>query len=771
MFRRSPGFALFCVLILGLGIGAVVSVFGVANALLYQPLPHPHGDQIVRVMNRIPKLGLRNNVSGPNWQDWHDQSNAFAALATYRGGEMALTVNGRGTFAEMYWVSREFLDVFETEPAMGRRMDENSVLISHGFWQQQYGGSPGVIGEKVKINERVYTVAGVMGEKFQFPARAAVWIGDDEKPATQNRTANNFKAVGRLKVPLEAAQAEMDALMDRMRAKYPGEIGGNGVGLAGLKDQLAAPYRDTLWLLFGAAVVLLGIACANVSSVMLARAQARVKEFAVRVSLGASAKHIVWQVVAESLALGAASALVGVMLADWGLQAFRGIVVATMDWRVVLFATVVAVGASVLFSVYPAWRVSRVDPTVALGGAGQKGTVGGGGVWFRRSLAAGQVAMALVLLVGTLLLVRSMNALLDVNLGFDPDKVMVSYTHVPAKELDGHLKATATFREVLRQLREAPEVDKAAAVMGMPMGRYGSDGGYMIAGQPMPKDLNLLPQAGFRIVSPGFFETMRVPLKAGRDFTEDDGYDKQFVAIINETLARRSFPNGDALGKQILCGLDSPKPMTVVGIVGDVRHNGPSKEMEAELYMPYGQHPFFANELQIAVRAKGDPRPVSTTVREVVGRMNPDAAVNSVALESMLDESLASEQLRLKLLWPVAGLALVLAAAGLYGVLSYLVNQRMAEFGLRVALGASRGDIVKLVWREAAVIVVAGFSVGLGLVAVLASSVEKFLFGVKALDAMSVGMAVGALLVATAAAVLVPTRGATTADPLEVLRS
>lgn len=771
MFRRSPAFAGFCILILALGIGAVVSVFGVANALLYKPLPYPHGDQIVRVMNRSPKFGLRNNVSGPNWQDWHDQSSSFAAMATFRGGEIAMSVNNKGTFSEVYFVSKEFLDVFETEPQLGRRMDANSVLISQGFWQQHFGGSQQAIGQSVKIEERIYTVAGVMPAQFQFPAKASVWVADTETPGTQNRTANNFRAVGRLKVPMAVAQEEMNAVMKGMAAKYPGEIGANGVGLIGVQEQAAAPYRETLWLLFAAALLLLLIACANVSSVMLARAQARQREFAVRASLGANNWHIVGQVVRESLLLGLVSAAVGVLLAQWALALVSTTIPAELDWRVVAFASGTAVLASLLFSVYPAWRVTRLDLTGALRAAGQKGTVGHGGAWFRRSLAIGQVALSLLLLTGALMLVRSMDQLLHVPLGFDSNNVLVSYTHVPAKELQGHLVAAQTFREILRELRESPQVDSAAAIMGMPTGRYGSNGGYLIDNQPMPKDHNLMPDAGFRIVSPGFFSAMRIPLRQGRDFAETDTYEGQFVAVINETLAKRSFPGQSPIGHQILCGLDSPKPMTIVGVVGDVRHAGAAKEVEAELYMPYHQHPFYANELQIAVRGKGDVRALSTLVREVANRKNPDSAVSSVLLDSMLEENLAAPRLRSQILTAVAAMALLLAAAGLYGVLSYLVSQRLTEFGLRVALGANSTDIVRLVWREAGWILGGGLTIGLGLVAAFGASMSGFLHGVKPTDPVSIGTAAGVLAFTAILASLLPTRGATKADPLSVLRS
>ncbi len=771
--RRSPGFAAFGVLILGLGIGSVVAIFSLVNALLLKPLPYPRGEQIVRVMTKIPKLGLRNNVSGPNWSDWHDQSKSFAALAHYSGGEMALTVGGKGVFSEIYLVSGEFLDVFEVEPKIGRRMDQRSAVVSHGFWQQHFGGSYSAIGQPLKLNQQIYTIAGVMPEGFQFPAKGSVWILDDRTVSQQNRSANNFRAVARLKegTSLDAAQSEMDAIAARLADQYPGTNKDRDIGVIGVQEQLAAPYKSALTLLFAAASLILLIACANVSSLALARAQGRQCEFAVRASLGASSAVIVWQVILESLLLGLSSGAAGLLIATWALQALAGTLPSEIDWRVAGFAAVTATLASLLFGIYPAWRVSRIDLTSTLKAGGQKGMLGGGSGWFRRSLAIGQVALSLVMLCGSLLLIRSMDRLLRVDMGMDPNHVLVSYMHIPALKLEDHQAATRSFGEILRELRESPQVESASAIMGMPTGKYPSDGGYMIAGHPIPKDLNQLPEAGFRVNTPGFFATMRIPLKRGRDFTESDSYDKPFVAIINETLARRSFANADPIGQQIICGLDDPRPMTVVGVVGDVRHDGLSSQNKAELYMPYHQHPYHANELQLAIRAKGDPRPLAELVREIALRRNPDIAMNSITMESMIAESVAAPRFRSQLLIAMAALALILAAAGLYGVLAYLVSQRFSEFGLRIALGAGRADIVALVWREAGLILGIGFACGLALVAALGATVRSFLFGVEPSDPVSIGLSISVLSIAALLAAMVPTLLATKADPMVALRS
>jgi len=729
MFRRSPAFAAFCVLILGLGIGSIVSIFGVVNALLFTPLPYPNGDKVVRV---------GRNVSGPDWQDWHDKSKSFAAFATFRGGEVAVTVNGRAAFNEVYWVSKEFFDVFEVRPQVGRTLDRNSVLVSHAFARQS-NVQPGAT---LRISQQVYTISGILPELFSFPNKAAVWMEETAVHSSLHRTAYNFKAVGRLKVPLNLAQSEISA------------------ALVPLQQHAAAPYRQTLSLLFGAAVLLLLIACANVSSLILARSQARLREFAVRASLGASSSRIIGQVVLEGLALGLAGAGAGLLFSAWALSAASSIIPATLDWRVASFAVVIAVLSSLLFSIYPAWRVSRVDLTGALRTAGQKGMVGGGSGWFRRSLAAGQVALSLLMLCGSLMLLREMSRLLKVDMGMDPSNVLVSYTHIPADKLEDHLAATRVFSDLLSELRASPQVDSAAAIMGMPTGKYNSNGGYMIAGQPVPKDLNKLPQAGFRINTPGFFSTLRIPIKKGRDFAENDSFDHPFVAIVNETLAIRAFPNTDPIGKQILCGLDSPKPMTIVGVVADVRHDGAASENNAELYMPYQQHPYHANELQIAIRAHGDPKPLAALVSDLANKRNPDIAVNSLTLQSMLDNNILMTRFRTQLITAMAIMALILASAGLYGVLAYLVSQRLSEFGLRVALGAARSDIVRLVWREAAMILGIGFSIGMVMIV-----------GVGCRDAQSMLVAVVVLATAALAASIIPSWGAAKADPLTVLRS
>ncbi|WP_031500900.1 ABC transporter permease [Bryobacter aggregatus] len=771
--RRSPSFTVFSILILALGIGSAVAIFSVVNALILRPLPYPHSDKIVRVMYKVPQRGLRRNVSGPDFMDWKAQAQSFAAMAAFNGGEMGVTVNGRGIFQELYYVTPDFFQVFEVQPKLGTLPDAHSAVIGSGFWKQHFGSSPAALGQTLKIDQKLYTIAGVMPDEFAFPAKAAVWILTDSDPATQNRTANNFRAVGRLKTEVnpESAQAELDTIAARIAAQYPGSHKDRGIGMLRIQDEIAAPYKDTLALLFGAAVLILLIACANVSSLTLAKVQARQREFAVRASVGATSSRIIGQVVLESLAIGLSSGAVGILLAVWMIQGIASRFAAQIDWRVVAFAALTATLSSLLFGLYPAWKVSRVDLSLGLKSGGQRGMVGGGSGWFRRGLAAGQVAISLVMLCGALLLVRSMSRLMTVDMGMDTKNVLVNYMHVPAEKLEGYLAATQTFREVLRELRESPQVASASAIMGMPTGKYGSDGFYSIAGQPTPKDLNQAPQAGFRVTAPGFFETMRIPLRQGRDFTDNDRFEGQFVAIINESLAKQSFPGMDPIGRQIICGFDSPKPMTIVGVVGDVRHNGLAAEQRAELYMPMQQHPYHSNELQVAIRAKGDAAPLAELARQVAARHNPDIAVESLTLESMIAESVAAPRMRSLLLTIMAGLALVLAAAGLYGVLAFLVSQRLPEFGLRVALGARNTDIVALVWKEAGLILGIGFAVGAVLVWGLGNLIRGFLFGVEARDPWSAAVATLVLGAVALLAALIPSLGATKADPMTVLRS
>ncbi len=771
--RRSPGFRVFSVVVLALGIGGAVAIFSAVNALLLRPLPYPHGDKIVRVMNKVPKQGLRRNVSGPDFLDWQTQSHSFAAMAHYRGGEMAITVNGQGVFSESYSVSSDFFKVFEAAPMVGRLPEPGTILISHGFWKQHYGGAAGVLGQSVKLSQKTYTIAGVMPRGFAFPPNASVWMPEESRPETHNRTANNFRAIARIKndIDIRLAEADIEAVAARMATQYPDSNTNRSAGLMGLQDQISAPYRDSLGLLMAAAALILLIACANVSNLVLAKAQARQREFAVRASLGASSARILSMVVGESLALGLASGAVGILFAYWMMQGVASTVEASIDWRVLVFAAMIATLSSLLFGLYPAWKVSRVDLTGALKTAGQKGMVGGGSGWFRRGLAIGQVALSLTLLCGALLLARSLSKLMGVHMGMDSRNVLVSYMHVPADKLEDHVAATRVFTEILRELRKSPAVAAASAVMGMPTGKYGSDGSYSIIGQQPTRDRNKMPQAGFRVASPGFFETMRIPLKRGRDFADADALNRPFVAIINETLAKRSFPNSDPIGQQIQCGLDNDTPMTIVGVVGDVRHDGMSGEFNAELYMPMNQHPFHANELQGAIRAKGDPAALSELARSVAAKRNPDIAVNSITLESMLSESIAAPRLRTLLLLVMAGLSTILAAAGVYGVLAFLVSQRRSEFGLRIALGAQRGDILALVWREVGLLLGGGFALGMALILALGSLVRSFLFGVEPQDAVSIGAAAALLGAAVILSTVLPSLGAMRSDPITVLRS
>ena len=361
--------------------------------------------------------------------------------------------------------------------------------------------------------------------------------------------------------------------------------------------------------------------------------------------------------------------------------------------------------------------------------------------------------------------------LLGVNLGLDPSNVLVSYLHVPAQSLEDHRRAGQTVEQMIAEVRSQPGVVAAAAIMGMPTGKYGSNGAYIRAGEMSLAEMNRAPNAGFRVNSPQFFATMKIPLLKGREFTPNDTADSPPVAIVNQALVKLTFPNEDPIGKQLICGLDSIKPMTIVGVVGDVRHAGPATPPGPEIYMPLAQHPFYANEVQLAIRAERDPRPFAETMRALAARHNHDIAVNSLLLSTMVEDSVSSSRFRSLLLLTLSAIALTLAAAGVYGVLAYLVNLRLSEFGLRRALGASAGSILKLVAREAGLLFAIGTALGLALTLALEQYLRSFLFGISSRDGATIAFAVCSLAAMALLAAAAPSLAAARVDPMRVLRS
>jgi len=796
--RRQPAFVALAVGTLALGIGANAAIFSVVNAVLLRPLRYQQPQRIVALNNLWRKSTVSNSVSAPDFHDWHDTASSFAAMAYYAGGETSVSVSGAADYGTVIRVTPGFFSVFGVGPAMGRvfeSVDETAgsaftAIISHDFWMRRFGGRPDAIGSTASFGERTFTIVGVMPPGFRFPTRTDLWYPAWVQPETTSRGAHNYRVVARLKddVALTQAQAEMTALAARLEQAYPATNGEKGVVIVPLQEQLVGDTRPTLNLLAGAVGLVLLIACANVANLLLARATARRSELGVRAALGASRGRLVAQLVTESAMLALTAGALGLVLARWSLAAVVAAAPAGLprlgevgiDGRVLLFALAVSIASSLVFGVMPALQASRVDLNQSLRQGGRGGAIGGGGARLRSVLVVVEIALAVALVVGASLLIRSFVALGQVPLGFSADHLLVLETSVPTRidlrNIAGAQRATAFYADVLTRMASVPGVTSVAGIRGLPAarGRFGheSNGGYWLEGGQDPSVAGVrLPQAAFTVITPDYFKTMQIPLRRGRDFSVRDRYDAPFVVIVNEALARQAFGDADPIGRNIACGMDSPKFMTIVGVVGDVRSSDPSKQPGPEIYLPFEQHPVTATSLALVARTVTEPMNVANTFREIIRSVNGDVPVRMGTMNDALSISVATPRFRTLLIGVFAFFALALAIAGVYGVMAYAVSRRTSEIGVRMAMGAASSDILRLVMAQGLRLALTGIAIGCALAYALAQLLRGMLFAVAPADPVVFVAVPLALLATVAAATAVPALRAARVDPMQALRA
>lgn len=788
---RQPGFAVTAILTLALGIGATTAIFSVVNAVVLRPLPFDQPDRIVVVTNINTRTGTRNStVSGPDFHDWRQQSRSFEALAYYAGDETSVAINNASDYASVISVTPGYLRVFGATAQVGRLMTEEEerpggppvAVITAAYWRRQFGGNPGAIGSTLTFDQRAFTIIGVTAGEFRFPARADIYFAETALPATVSRSAHNYRAVGRLAagVPVTQAQSEMTGIAARLSAQYPLSNAEKGVAVVPLQEVVVGDTRQTLFVLLAAVAFVLLIACANVANLLLARASSRGRELVVRAAVGAGRMRLIRQMLTESAVLALVAGAGGMLFARWGVTALLALAPpdlprldeVTVDASALAFALLVSLAASVVFGLAPAWHVSRVDLADGLRQGGKGSALGIRGGWARKAFVVTEIALAVALVMGAGLLGRSLIALANVDMGFERDRLVVLRTTVPVSGRPDFPRAIAAYRTLLAELRALPGVTSASAVTSLPT-LVRSNGGYWIEGGPGPEVLGMKsPQALFTVTAPEYFQTLKVPVVRGRDFNDSDRLDAPRVAVINEQLVKDAFPGVDPIGRTIRNGLDSLEPMTIVGIVKDIRTRGPGRPVQAEIYMPYEQHQGPATSLNIVMRSDtADPLALGATAARHIRDRNPDVPVRVETMEMSMAGATATPRFRTVLLVTFAVVALLLAIAGVYGVMAYTVNQRVPEIGLRVALGASPGDVMSLVLRDGALLVVLGLLSGAALSYAGAQFISGLLFGVSARDPLVfVGVS---LLVAVAAfgACLIPGRRALRVDPLVALRA
>ncbi len=783
--RKNPGFTAVAVLTLALGIGANTAIFSIINSVLLSPLRYPDADRIVAISTYSKQSGhLTPRLTGGDFVDIRGDGQAFEALSCYVGGEMGVQLRDRAEFTGAFFVNPDFFRIFGAQPAYGRLLDPNDLdraaLVSLPFAERNFGSGPNALSKLLSIENHSYQIAGVLPAGFQFPAKADVWVLAPATPENLNRTAFNYPTVAKMKpgLTLEGAKIQLETIGARLAAAFPDSNRNKSFTVIPLRDQLVGPVRTTLYFLMGAVVLVLLIACTNVADLMLARATARSREMAVRAALGAGRWHIIRPLLAESATLAIAGGALGLLLAQLGTSVMLRITAdmprldeVHIDRVVLAFVSGVSMLSCLLFGLAPAFEAARVDPQQALQQGGSRGLLGGRSPRLRNMLVVAQIALSFVLAIGAGLLLRSFAALSSVQLGYRTDGILVMYAHTPARTLPEYLAVGGSFENLFTQLAGMPGAASVAAAMGLPTGQYGSNGSYAVEGKQIFGAGQKLPNAGFRLASPGYFRTMGIPLARGRDFSSRDLYDATPVAIISETLARESFPNQDPLGQRLQCGLDSVgKWMTIVGVVGDVRQSSPASALEPELYMPLEQHPYFANELQVVIRTPLDPTSLTGAVRQRVRAMNPETAMKFTTMDAMLAGSISKPRFRMFLISAFAGLALLLALVGVYGVMSFVITRRSSEFGLRVALGAKPSDVVGLVLRAALRLAAIGLAIGLLLSLAAGRAMAGMLFDLKPTDAFTYTAVLFTVIPIILIAAAIPAWRAARIDPVTALR-
>lgn len=781
--RRNPAFTALAVLILGVAIGGATAVFSVVNAVLLQALPFDGAEKIVAV-----GTGPRANVSGGDYLDLKQGATAFQSFAYYNGGQVNVRTRNGAEFAGAIFASPEFFDVLGIRTFIaGRGFSAQETapiaVVTSDFAARNFGSPETALGQTVTLYSGAYTIAGVIPQAQQFPPRTSVWALAPATPKNLNRTAHNYRTIARLAdgQTLAAAGTQLSAIASRLAAQFPNTHSNKIFQATPLRDTLVTNSRESLQALLGAVLILLLIACANVANLLLAKGAGRAREIAVRAALGAGPWPIARMLLAEAFALAAMSAALGLALAYSGLQTLIALAPpntprlagVAIDGAVLGFTALLVLAATAIFGLIPVCHALGMDVQSNLKQGGGRGVIGGGAIRTRRVLVVAEIALAFVLALSAGLIFKSFLKLNEVDLGFRPAGVLVAYAAVPASGSDAsQLDAARWFTALTPKLGALPGVTSASAAMGVPTGLYNSNGSFIIEGKHEWANAKLadLPEARFRLAGADYFQTLGIPLRQGRDFTARDDFESPFVAIVSQSLAARYFPNEDPIGKRVQCGLDTPRWMTIVGVVNDVRSANPATEAGPELYMPYHQHPGYADELQIVLRAQVDPASLTDSVRRLIHADRPDVALRFQTLPEMVGETVALPRFRTLLLGTFSALAVLLALAGVYGVMAYIVEQRRNEFGVRLALGATGGDLARLTLLDAIRLAAAGVAAGLLLSLAAQRSIAAFLFGVQPTDVSTWAIAIATLAAVAILAAWFPARRAASLNPADVLR-
>jgi putative ABC transport system permease protein len=802
---HSPGFTLVGIITIALAIGANTAVFSLVNALLIRPLPYKAPQELVLLWQKFLAQGLEQiPVSAPEYLDYEKQTTSFESIAGFDYVNLNLTAGDMPERIQGAVVTPSLFPLLGIEPIRGRVFTNDEfgegkdgvVILSARLWQRRFNSDPNLLGKEIALNGRNFTVVGIMPAKFEFPVplfgvqggifaeRVDIWKPIAfSKSELESRGSRSYGIIGRLKrgVSVAQAEAEIKTIHANWLAQFPDNYTPEtrfGASLYPFHDQVVGGMRTGLFILLGAVAVVLLIACANLTTMLLARAGAREREFAVRVALGASRFHLLRQMLCESVLLAVIGGSAGALLAVWGLDLLRAIgtqtvpriAEANLDLRVLVVTLVVSVVTGILFGLVPALASGNPELTEALKEGGRGSTTGLRRNRLRNALVVAEVAMALVLLVGAGLLMKSFARLQNVDPGFDPRNVLTMEVALPTAKYPRGKPVGDLFAEATRRIQALPGVEAVAFTSILPLSGTNSDSSFAIEGRN-PFVEKVFPDEEIRAITPDYFRVLKAPLLQGRFFTDADTTEAPGVVIINQAMTRKWFPNVDPVGKRISFD-DIRKPdakwSTIVGVAGTIRHRGLKDEGKPEYYLPHAQRSYRA--MILAVRSKQDPRSLTAAIRAEIRRMDPDLpAANVRTLEQVASDSIAPRRLSVVLLGVFATVALVLASVGIYGVMSFLVVQRTHEIGVRMALGAQRRDVLALMVGRAARLVLIGTAIGLLLAIISSRSLAALLYNVGAFDLPTFGLVTFILACVAMLASYIPAQRATRADPMIAL--
>lgn len=815
MLFKNRSVTAVAVITLALGIGANTAIFSVVDAVLLRSLPYPEAEKLVLLW--AGPQGELAPSSLPDYREWRDQNRVFEGLGGFYYGDFNLSGEGKDPErVQGAYITTNFFSVLGVTPAMGRSFfpEEDQfgrhrvVLLSYSLWQRRYGGDPNIVGRTIDIGGEAHTVAGVMPSDMPFldnSPRVELWR-PISFPAGDNMDSRNNHFViliGRLKrgTTIEQARAEVSAVAANIKARFPGNDGLDG-WVAQLGEQLIGDVRVGLLVLLGAVGFVLLVACVNVANLLLARAASREKELAIRASLGATRGRLIRQLVFESVPLGLIGGGAGLLLATWGVALIDSSLPATLPrpneigihGHVLLFTLGVSLLTIMVFGLLPAFQATRSDVRESLGEGGRGMTSGRRRSRLRSALVAAELALAMVLLIGAGLMARSFLNLRKVDAGFKPRNVLTmriplpeSKYPIPANPNSPPPKALGFFEQLLERVRAVPGVESAGLTTMLPLGAGSGWGKFLsIEGRPIPPSMDQVPSARFVLVSDDYLRAIGIPVLKGRGFTEHDTAQSPQVAIINETIARRFFPDEDPLGKTIWMGppetllpAEDQTPenrsvrRTIVGVVADVKGPSLDKAAQGEVMAPYLQYnrEGWMNVLMLAVRTTAAPQASIASVREVVRDLDHDQPITSVAtMEERMSRALSEPRFSAVLLGLFALMGLMLAAVGIFGVMSYVVTQRTHEIGIRMALGASRRDVLTLVVGQGIRLTILGLAIGLAASLALTRLMSTLLFGVSATDPMTFALISAVLAAVALFSCYLPARRATNVDPMIALR-